>query len=128
MSFKDMVEADNKGVFLNGSEFAELRVVKYDGNTYSGEYGEGIPIVLTKVKETERPVVVSADHMQGVHLVSAIAYIAQSDLGGVIPEQKRYIEISDGEALWRPFFVRYVIKTSDCEMGMITLELEARDE
>ncbi|MBQ7715474.1 MAG: hypothetical protein IJT70_06365 [Clostridia bacterium] len=127
MDFKAMVEEDNKNVFLNNEEFAEPHVVKYDGVTYEGE-GEGIPVVLIKVKEMKRPVVVSNDHAEGIHLVSATAYLSQTDLGGIVPEQKRQIEISDGEALGKPFFRRYTIKTSDCEMGMITLELEALDE
>lgn len=127
MDFKGMAERDNKAVFLNADEFAELHVVKYDGVTYDGEDGDGIPITLIKVKENERPAPAS-DHMQGVHLVTATVYIALTDLGGVIPEQKQEISISDGEALGKSFFQRYKIVTSDCEMGMIILELEAYDE
>ena len=125
MSFKEMVEADNKAVFTNAAEFAELRVVKYDGETYAGD-GEGIPVVLSQTKEMERPAITGK--MEGLHLVSATAHIAQADLDGVIPEQKQDISISDGEALGHPFFRRYRIVTSDCEMGMIVLELEALDE
>ena len=42
MSFKDMVESDNKAVFLNTEEFAYNLNVIYDGETY-----EAIPVVLT---------------------------------------------------------------------------------
>lgn len=125
MSFKEMVEADNKSVFTNVCEFAENRVVKYDGEIYAGE-GEGIPVVLSQTKEMERPAITG--RMEGLHLVSATAHIAQADLGGIVPEQKQDISISDGEALGKPFFRRYRIVTSDCEMGMIVLELEALDE
>ena len=124
-SFKDMVEADNRAVFTNADEFAEHRVVKYDGVTYAGE-GEGIPVVLSQTKEMERPAITGK--MEGLHLVSATAHIAQANLGGVVPEQKRDIFISDGEALGKPFFRRYRIVTSDCEMGMLVLELEGYDE
>ena len=122
MNFKEMVEADNKSIFLNSNEFAEIRTVEYDGITYSD-----IPVLLTKIKEKERPVLVD-DNMQGIHLVSSVAHIALSDLGGIIPEQKQIIKINDGEALGKPFMRSYRVITSDCEMGMINLELEAYDE
>ena len=35
MSFKDMVEADIRAVFLNTQEFGELRSIRYDGVTYT---------------------------------------------------------------------------------------------
>ena len=117
-----MVEADNLGVFLNSNEFADLHTVKYDGETY-----ENIPVLLTKVKEMERPALVD-DHLQGIHLVNVTAHIALSNLNGVQPEQKQIISIDDGTALGRPFFQQYRIVTSDCEMGMVVLELEAYDE
>lgn len=126
MSFREMVEADNKSVFLSASEFAELHTVEYNGVIYAD-----IPVLLTKVKEKKRPVMVVGslvDHMQGVHLASATAHISLKDLDGVIPEQKQIIAINDGEALGKPFMVKYRIATSDCEMGMVNLELEAFDE
>ena len=122
MGFKDMVEEDNKRVFLNQSEFADIHTVKYDGDTYAD-----IPVLLIKAKELKRPVTIT-DHRQGVHLVTVTAYMARRDLNGVIPEQKRRISIDDGEALGETFFRDYRIVTSDCENGMITLELEAHDE
>lgn len=60
--------------------------------------------------------------------MTATVYIALSDLNGVIPEQKQTISIDDGEALGEPFFNEYRILTSDCETGMVVLELEAFDE
>lgn len=122
MSFKDMVEADIKNVFLNNNEFAETHTIKYDGETY-----EDISILLAKAKEMKRPVTVS-DHAEGIHKVTATVYISLSDLNGVIPEQKQEISIDDGEALGKTFFRQYRILTSNCEMGMIVLELEAFDE
>lgn len=122
MSFKDMVEADIENVFLNNNEFAETHTIKYDRETY-----ENIPILLTKAKEMKRPVTVS-DHAEGIHKMTTTVHIALSDLGGVVPEQKQEISIDDGEALGKTFFGQYRILTSDCEMGMVMLELEAFDE
>lgn len=122
MSFKDVIARDNKNVFLNLTEFADTHTVKYNGKTY-----ENIPVVFTKIKEQERPVTVN-DHAEGIHRVAATANIAISDLNGVIPKQKQIISIDDGEALGEPFFCRYRVLTSDCEMGMLVLELEAFDE
>lgn len=121
MGFKEMVKADN-AVFLNIAEFADLHVVKYDG-----EYYENIPVVIENLKESDRTILRS-DHMQGVFVVSAKAYIAQSDLNGAMPEKGKTLEIDDGEALGKPYFRKYRIETSSVEMGMICLELEAIDE
>lgn len=117
MSFKDMMHSDNKAVFLNSNEFADVHTIIYDGVQYSD-----IPIILTRVKEIDRP------DVPGVHTVTATCHIAIEDLNGVVPEQKTHIKISNGEALGRPFFDKYKIVTSYCEMGMINLELEAVDE
>lgn len=122
MGFKDMVRSDIANVIMNSEEFAELHTVRYDGEVY-----EKIPIVLQKVKQSDRPTVQS-DRMEGIFLVSAIAYINVKDLDGVIPEQGQNIEIDDGEALGEPFFCRYSVVTSRCEMGLITLELRCFDE
>ena len=127
MSFKAMVEEDNKNVFLNDAEFAERHTVIYDDVVYDGEDHEGIPIVLTKVKESKHNYI-PTQTVDGIHKVSAVAHIALSDLHGKQPEQKQQIRIDDGEAAGEPFFVRYKILTSDVEMGMVVLELEAYDE
>lgn len=122
MGFKEMVEWDNANVFLNTEEFAELHTVKFDGESY-----EHIPIVLQNVKQSDRPVVQS-DHMEGVFLVTAVAYLHLKDLGGIVPEQGQHFEIDDGEALGKPFFKKYSVVTSKCEMGLVTLELRCFDE
>ena len=44
MSFKDMVEADNLGVFLDPEFFGEKRNVRYDGTTY-----QEVPCLLTQL-------------------------------------------------------------------------------
>jgi hypothetical protein len=115
--FKDMIEADNKKVFVNASEFAEIHTVIYDGVTY-----ENIPIVLSGIKEKDRRQLVS-DHVQGLYLVTSIMHCAATDLGGVVPEKGTKIKINDGE-----FFREFYVGNSVNEMGMLRVELEAIDE
>ncbi len=124
MNFKEMAKADIKNVFLNLNEFADMHTVIYDGETYAD-----IPVVLTKVRQKERELFSSVDdRMQGVHIISVVAHMALSDIGGNEPEQNQIISIDNGTALGKPFFQKYRIITSDCEMGMVNLELEAFDE
>lgn len=84
-------------------------------------------MVLTKVKETAHTVI-PTEGIEGIHKVSVIVHISLSDMNGKVPEQKQIISIDDGEAVGKPFFQKYRIITSDVEMGMIILELEAYDE
>lgn len=121
--FKDMIESDNKNVFVNADEFAELHTVIYDGITYDGEMHEGIPIVLSGLKEKDRRQLMS-DHVEGLYLVSSVMHCAVSDLGGVVPEKGMRIQISDGPNFYRNFHVA----SSVCEVGMLHVELEAIDE
>lgn len=122
MSFKEMVEADIKGVFLNADEFADIHTVIYDGETF-----DQIPVVLSKVKESKHPVV-TAEGVEGIHKVSAVAHLSLNDLNGRVPEQKQMFMIDDGEAVGEIFYRKYRIVTSDVEGGMIMLELEMFDE
>ena len=115
--FKDMVEEDNKNVFINASEFAEIHTVIYDGVTY-----KDIPIVLSGIEEKDRRQLVS-DHIQGLYIVSTVMHCAASDLGGVVPEKGMRIKINDGD-----FYREFYVATSDIDLGMIRLELEAIDE
>lgn len=119
--FKDMVARDNHGVFLNNSEFAEMRTIKYDGATYSD-----IPIVLSGMKEKDRRQLIS-DHAQGLYLVSSVLHCALSDLGGAQPEKGQRIKINDREG-GGGFFREFYVASSVCEMGMLRVELEAIDE
>ena len=121
MSFKDVVRDDCKNVFLNADEFAECHTIWYDGDVF-----HNIPVVLTKLKESRRPT--ASENMEGIHLVTAVMHVALEDMDGIIPEQKQRIEIDDGVAMSSVYRHRYTIVTSDCEMGMIVLELEAYDE
>jgi len=116
-SFKDMVEADNKNVFMNANEFADVHTVIYDGVTY-----KDIPVVLSGIKEKDRRQLVS-DHVQGLFLVSSVMHCAASDLGGVVPEKGTKIKINDGD-----FMREFYVASSVCEVGMLRVELEAIDE
>lgn len=117
MSFKDMVAADNKSVFINNSEFAEPHTVIYDGTTY-----QDVPLVLTGLKEQDRRQLVP-DHVQGLYLVTTVMYAAAADLGGVVPEKGMRIKISDDD-----FYREFYVGASINDMGMIRVELEAIDE
>lgn len=121
MNFKDMVAADNRNVFLNSAEFAEIRTIIYDGITY-----EDIPIVLSGLKEKDRRQLMS-DHVQGLYLVHAVLHCAQSDLGGNQPEKGTRIKINDQEG-GGGFFREFYVASSVCEVGMLRVELEAIDE
>ena len=120
-AFKDMVDEDIHNVFLNTEEFAEIRTVRYDGDTYTD-----IPIVLTGLKEQDRSQTVS-DHMQGIYRVTSVLHCALTDLNGKQPEQGMKIYINDEEG-GGGFFRTYTVATSVCEMGMLRVELEAYDE
>ena len=126
MSFKDMVVADIHNVFLNQKEYAELRTVIYDGVTYDGPEHNGIPIVLSGLKEKDRRQLVS-DHVQGLFLVSSVLHCALDDLGGNQPEKGTRIKINDEEG-GGGFFREFYVASSVCELGMLRVELEAIDE
>lgn len=125
MSFKDMVAADNHTTFLNLGEYGEKRIVIYDGVTYDGDDHDGIPVVLSGLKEKDRRQLMS-DHIQGLYLVSAVLHCAISDLGGKQPEKGTRIKISTrpGGSFFRTFYVA----ASVCDLGMLRVELEALDE
>ena len=110
-AFQDMVAADNKAVFLNSEEFAEVHDVYYDGTNYAQ-----IPVVLTRIKQSS-VAVSSSNRMEGVHIVSAMAHISADDLNGIFPEKGQNIEISDGEALGRTFFRKYRYSVSLGQRG-----------
>ncbi|MBQ6164781.1 MAG: hypothetical protein IJK23_09940 [Clostridia bacterium] len=122
MSFADTFNADFSSIVLNTSDFAEIRTVKYDGEIYAD-----IPVVLTRPKQTARQTK-DDDHMEGVHVVTAVLHCKKSDLGGNIPEQKQMFYISDGKAVGRTYYRKYRIAASSCRFDMIRLELEAYDE
>lgn len=123
MSFKDMVAADIRNVFLNTAEYADKRTVIYDGITYTD-----IPIVLSGLKEQDRrQLVIGSDHAQGLYLVTAVLHCAAEDLGGIQPEKGQRIKVNDQEG-GGGFFREFYVASSICELGMLRVELEAIDE
>jgi hypothetical protein len=117
MSFKDMVSSDVRNVFLKADELAEPTDVIYGGVTY-----KDIPVSLQKLSQTGRSQNAS-DHSQGLYLVTAKAFIALSDMNGVIPEKSTRIKFGSGGV-----YTSYYVAASSCPVGMISLELEAIDE
>ena len=129
MSFKDMVKADNLNVFMNTLEFADYRTIIYDDGTYDGTElyeGKGVPIVLTGLKEQDRNTT-QADHARGIYRVNAVLHMRIDDLGGNQPEKGSKIKINDQEC-GAGFFREFYVAFSDCEMGMLRVELEGIDE
>lgn len=122
MSFKELVQSDSKNVFLNNNEFANLHTISFDGEEYAN-----IPVVVTKIKQSDRTILQS-DHMQGIYQLSAKAYFNAKDVNDHTPKQGAWFEIDEGEALGKPFFQRYRVATSENAMGMICVELEAYNE
>ena len=121
--FKDMVAADNRNVFMNSAEFADLRTIIYDGVTY-----QDIPIVLSGLKEQDRKQLISSsDHAQGLYLVSSVLHCTANDLGGVTPEKGQQIKVNDQEG-GGGFFRTFYVASSVCDLGMLRVELEAIDE
>ena len=109
--FKDMVKRDIHKVFLNTSEFAENRTVRYDGEEYPD-----IPVVL------EGPVQEKRDRLTDDH-VRGLLYCAQEDMGGKVPKQGTSLEITTREG--GRFFQKYYVVASTSHMGMLHVELEA---
>lgn len=124
MSFRDMVAADIRNVFLNTDGFAERRTVVYDGVTC-----ENIPVSIQSFTERNRPRINasgsgrgSSDSAAGLYLVTAVLYCARSDLGGELPEQGQRLEIKNSD---NGYFRKYAVVSSKCEMGLLRVELRA---
>ena len=120
-SFKEMLAADNKRVFLNTGEFASLRTIIYDGQSFVN-----IPVVLSGLREDERQQK-AADHAQGLFLVKTLLQCALADLEGRQPQKGARLQINNQEG-GGGFFREFYIKEAVCEFGMLRLELEDRNE
>lgn len=122
MGFKESVARDIAKVFLNTDEFANTHTIKFDGEVY-----KDIPVVIQQNEQSERDVL-RDDHMRGIYMLSARVYFSAKDTGGNVPEQGKIFEINDGEALGKPFFVKYRVETSENIMGLVRLNLTAYRE
>jgi hypothetical protein len=123
MGFKESVAADIKGVFLNIGEFGDTRTVIYDGAVYAD-----IPVVLTRLRETERVAKLSVsgkfDSSQGLYMADAVMHCAVEDVGGALPERGQRIRISEADG----FLKTYYVSSSHLDMGMVRAELSIIDE
>lgn len=115
--FKDMVKRDVRKVFLNTSEFAENRTIRYDGIEYPD-----IAVVLEGPVQEKRDRLTD-DHVRGLHMMTAVLYCTQDDLGGKVPKQGTGLEITTREG--GRFFQKYYVVASTSYMGMLQIELEA---
>ncbi len=116
-----MLAADNKRVFLNTGEFASLRTIIYDGQSFVN-----IPVVLSGLREDERQQK-AADHAQGLFLVKTLLQCALADLEGRQPQKGARLQINNQEG-GGGFFREFYIKEAVCEFGMLRLELEDMNE
>lgn len=120
-SFKEMLAADNKRVFLNTGEFASLRTIIYDGQSFVD-----IPVVLSGLREDERQQK-AADHAQGLFLVKTLLQCALADLEGRQPQKGARLKINNQEG-GGGFFREFYITEAVCEFGLLRLELEDMNE
>lgn len=123
LRFKDCAAADIHAVFLNPDELAEIRTIRYDGETYTD-----IRVVEVGPKESKRSSVVQmqSDFGQGLYKRTIILYVAEKDLDGSKPEQGTRLSMNDKQG--GTFFHKYRVAESGTEMGMFRLELEEIDE
>ena len=113
--------ADNKRVFLNTGEFASLRTIIYDEQSFVD-----IPVVLSGLREDERQQK-AADHAQGLFLVKTLLQCALADLEGRQPQKGARLKINNQEG-GGGFFREFYITEAVCEFGLLRLELEDMNE
>ncbi len=98
--------------FLNTSEFAEERSIRYNGILY-----ENIPVVITGLKEQDRRRLAS-----GLHTGTTVLHCASADICGKIPEPSQKLRIYDeGDS---GFYKEYRVTAASEDMGMFRIELE----
>jgi len=103
---------DISAVFLNTSEFAEERSIRYNGILY-----ENIPVVITGLKQHSRRRLAA-----GLHSGTTVLHCSTPDIGGKIPEPSQKLRIYDeGDS---GFYKDYRVTASSENMGMCRIELE----
>ena len=103
---------DISTVFLNTSEFAEERSIRYNGILY-----ENIPVVITGLKQQDRRRLAS-----GLHTGTTVLHCATIDIGGKLPEPSQKLRIyAEGDS---GFYKDYRVTASSENMGMCRIELE----
>ena len=103
---------DISTVFLNTSEFAEERSIRYNGILY-----ENIPVVITGLKQQDRRRLAS-----GLHTGTTVLHCATIDIDGKLPEPSQKLRIyAEGDS---GFYKDYRVTASSENMGMCRIELE----
>ena len=115
--FREQFFDDIYNVFLNLDEFADLRTIRYDSTIY-----QDVPVVLEGPVREKRDRLTD-DHVRGLHMMTAVLYCAQEDMGGKVPKQGASLEIATREG--GRFFQKYYVVASTSHMGMLHVELEA---
>lgn len=118
MSFRDSIAKDIKNVFIRTDEFADIRTIVYDGETYS------IACVVHTFDEDDRKPGAS-DHMEGLHKTSTYLHCAYEDLP-VMPERGTLFLLSD--ITDAAYLRQYRVDAASYEEGILHVTLEAIDE
>lgn len=110
-NFKQLLSQDLKSTFYRTDEFAELRMVEYDGKM------KKIPLIFASDAVSNRKITVK-DKAEGLHKASVVIR-TPLESWGVTPRKRKTLYI-DEEA--------YKIVTVDSKDGEIILGLESMDE
>ena len=103
-TFKELIQADVKGVFLNDLEFADLHTID----------GKEMPAIFDDIENIEREKKMKS-HMDGIYARQIFLYVAASDFGA-LPAQRRILKV-DGK--------NYTVVDATDEYGVYTITLEA---
>jgi hypothetical protein len=103
-TFKEIIQADVKSVFLNELEFADKHSID----------GKEMPAIFDDIENIEREKKMKS-HMDGIYARQILLYVAASDFGA-LPAQSRIIKV-DGKS--------YTVVDATDEYGVYTITLEA---
>lgn len=103
-TFKEIIQADVKTVFLNKLEFADPHTID----------GREMPAIFDDIENIEREKKMKS-HMDGIYARQIFLYVAASDFGA-LPAQGRILKV-DGR--------NYTVVDAADEHGVYTITLEA---
>jgi len=103
-TFKELIQADVKSVFLNDLEFADPHTID----------GREMPAIFDDIENIEREKKMKS-HMDGIYARQILLYVAASDFGS-LPAQRRILKV-DGK--------NYTVVDATDEYGVYTITLEA---
>lgn len=104
LSFKEILQGDVKGVFLNSLEFGEEHLVN----------GESMVISLDDVENIEREKRMKSN-MDGIYARQILFYVASEDFGP-LPKQGGLVDL-DGK--------KYIVMDATDECGIYAITMEA---